>query len=203
VIIAGALGFHYFEFGKNANVKIKLDAPTSPKLAANTEGFPTWGNAKAPVTILEFSDFQCPFCSRAATTVEEIRKKYGSKIQIVFKHFPLSFHQQARPASEASMCVNEQSPDKFWKFHDITFKNQQQLDAASLEKYAKEAGANVDQFKKCVEEKKYAKAVQDDLEYGEKLGVRSTPTFFINGELIAGAVPFEDFATVIDEALSQ
>jgi len=163
---------------------------------------PVTGKADAPVTIIEYSDFQCPFCSRAAETVNEIKKKYGSKVQIAFKHFPLPMHREARPASEASMCINEQNADKFWKYHDLLFKNQDKLDDASLEKYAKDVGANVDKFKECFASKRFKDLVQSDLDAGEKLGVRSTPTFFINGQLVSGALPIDAFSEIIDEELA-
>jgi protein-disulfide isomerase len=112
-------------------------------------------------------------------------------------------HKDARPASEASLCVNEQNTDKFFKYHDILFKNQDKLDAANLEKYAKEVGADMDKFKECFSSKKFAKAVQDDLDYGEKIGVKSTPTFFVNGQLVSGAVPIEQFAEIIEDTTSK
>lgn len=162
----------------------------------------SWGNKDAKVTVVEFSDFQCPFCSRGANSVDEMKKKYKGKIRVVFKHFPLPMHPDAKPASEASLCVNEQGgSDKFWKYHDMLFKNQDKLDSASLEKYAKDVGVNVDKFKECFNSKKFAAAVEADMQYGEKIGVRSTPTFFINGQLVSGAVPFEQFAELIDEGL--
>lgn len=175
-----------------------------PNLKVNVEvgGAPTFGKKESKVTIVEFSDFQCPFCSRGAQSLNEIKKAYGNKVYIAFKQFPLPMHPQAKPAAEASLCVNEQSTDKYWKYHDKLFANQDKLDNESLKKFAKEIGANADQFAKCYESKKYAKAVQDDLDYGTKLGVRSTPTFFINGRLISGAQPFENFKEVIDEELS-
>jgi protein-disulfide isomerase len=163
---------------------------------------PVFGKKDAPITIVEFSDFQCPFCSRAAETVTQLKKKYGNKIQLAFKHFPLPMHQQARPASEASMCVNEQSTDKFWKFHDAAFKNQDKLDKASLEKYAKDAGADMKKFNECIESKKFADYVQKDMEYGEKIGVKSTPTFFVNGQIVSGAVPIETFSEIIEEEMA-
>lgn len=162
---------------------------------------PTFGKDSAKVTIVEFSDFQCPFCSRGANTVTEIKKKYGNKVKIAFKHFPLPMHKEAMPAAEASMCVNEQGVDKFWKFHDLAFKNQEKLDEASLEKYAKESGADVKKYGDCVKAKKYAEFVRKDMEYGETIGVKSTPTFFINGQLVAGALPIESFSEIIDEEL--
>ncbi|MCC7441735.1 MAG: DsbA family protein [Bdellovibrionales bacterium] len=176
---------------------------TKPKMDIKVEigNAPTMGGDKAPVTIVEFSDFQCPFCSRGATTMHEVAKKYGSKVKIAFKHFPLPMHREAKPASEASMCVNEQDSKKFWKFHDLVFENQKALDDASLEKYAQQVGADMKKFKECYGSKKYAKTVDEDMAYGEKLGVRSTPTFFVNGELVSGAVPIEQFSEVIDSVL--
>lgn len=162
---------------------------------------PTFGKPDAKVTVIEFSDFQCPFCARAADTVNELKKKYGSKIRIAFKHFPLPMHREARPASEAAQCINDQGSDKFWKYHDILFKNMDKLDNASLEKYAKDAGADVAKFKECFEGKKYAQHVQADLDQGDKVGVKSTPTFFVNGQIINGAVPIEAFSEIIDEEL--
>ncbi|MGZ3697475.1 MAG: thioredoxin domain-containing protein [Bdellovibrionota bacterium] len=165
---------------------------------------PVWGKENAPVTIVEFSDFQCPFCGRAADTVTAIKKKYGqSKIKLAFKQFPLPMHKDARPAAEASMCIAEQGPDKFWKFHDLAFKNQDKLDSASLEKYAKESGADAKKYSECVASKKFADAVQKDMDYGEKIGVKSTPTFFINGQLVNGAVPIEQFSEIIDDELKR
>jgi protein-disulfide isomerase len=175
-----------------------------PKLMVNVDqGAGPWaGGEKAPVTVVEFSDFQCPFCSRAADTVGDLKKKYGDKVKVVFRHFPLPMHKDARGAAEASMCVNEQGSAKFWKYHDLLFKNQDKLDNASLEKFAKDAGADTKKFKECFDSKKFAAAVQKDMEYGEKVGVKSTPTFFINGELISGALPLEAFSESIDEQLS-
>jgi protein-disulfide isomerase len=174
-----------------------------PKMQVNVEvgNSPVFGGDKAAVTVVEFSDFQCPFCSRGAETVTAIKKKYGSKVKVAFRHFPLPMHKDAKPASEASMCVHEQNADKFWKYHDLLFKNQDKLDGPSLEKYAKEVGADTKKFQECMTAKKYADFVQKDLEYGEKIGVRSTPTFFINGQMVAGAVPIEQISEIVDEEL--
>lgn len=175
-----------------------------PRMNLNVEvgNAPTFGKEGAPVTIVEFSDFQCPFCTRAANTVTEIKKKYGNKVRVAFRHFPLPMHKEAKPASEASMCINEQSSDKFWKYHDLLFKHQDKLDPASLEKYAKDVGADTKKFAECVAAGKYKDAVAKDQEYGEKIGVKSTPTFFVNGQLIAGAVPIEQFSEIIDEEIA-
>jgi len=163
---------------------------------------PTWGNPTAKVTLVEFSDFQCPFCSRATETVTKLKSKYGNKIQIVFKHFPLPMHRDAKPAAEASMCANDQSIALFWKMHDLLFKNSEKLKASDLEGYAKQAGVDIKKYKECIDSKKYAAQVEADMKYGEKLGVRSTPTFFINGNIIAGAASIEEFSEIIDEELS-
>lgn len=178
-------------FGK-PNVKMNVEIGSSP----------AFGDPAAKVKIVEFSDFQCPFCSRAANTVNEIKKMYGKKVQLAFKQYPLPMHQQAKPASEASLCINEQGNDKFWKYHDKLFANADKLDNESLKKFAKEIGANVDEFSKCFDAKKYAKQVQDEIDYGNRLGVRSTPTFFINGRLVSGAQPIESFKEIIEEELS-
>jgi len=176
-----------------------------PKIQVDVEvgQSPVFGKKDAPITVVEFSDFQCPFCSRAADTVTQLKKKYGSKVKIAFKHFPLPMHQQARPAAEASLCINDQSSDKFWKFHDIVFKNQDKLDQANLEKYAKDSGADMTKFGECVKSKKFSEMVQKDLDYGEKIGVKSTPTFFVNGQIVSGAVPIDTFSEIIDEELNE
>jgi protein-disulfide isomerase len=185
---------------KSSPVEVYFKKPKM-NMQVDVGNAPIAGGEKAPVTIVEFSDFQSPFCSRGAETVTAIKKKYGNKVKVAFKHFPLPMHREAKPASEASMCVNEQGSDKFWKFHDITFKNQGTLDNASLEKYAKESGANLDKFKECFGSGKYKNFIEDDMKYGEKIGVKSTPTFFVNGQLVAGALPIESFSEIIDEEL--
>ncbi len=162
---------------------------------------PLYGKKTAKVSVIVFSDFQCPFCSRGAESVQKLRKKYGNKISIAFKHFPLPMHPQAKTASEASMCVHEQNADKFWKYHDLLFKNQTKIDQESLTQYAKEIGVNVEKFSDCLNSKKFADYIQKDINAGEKIGIRSTPTFLVNGNLISGAVPIETFSEIIDDEL--
>lgn len=186
---------------KDHNIVLGFKKPEF-KVNVDIGDSPTFGGKDAKVKIVEFSDFQCPFCSRAAATVTQLKKMYGNKILVAFKQYPLPMHPQAKPASEASLCVNEQSTDKFWKFHDKLFENQQKLDDKSLADYAKAVGANMDQFNKCVAEKKYAKAVEADMDQGNKLNVRSTPSFFINGKPLSGAQPVEAFKEIIDDQLA-
>ncbi len=185
---------------KGAPVEVYFKKPKS-SIQVDVGNSPVMGGESAKVTIVEFSDFQCPFCSRAAKTVSELKKKYGNKIKVAFKHFPLPMHSNAGPTSEASMCVHEQGKDKFWKFHDLAFAAQDKLDAENLTKLAKQAGADEAKFKECFESKKFSDFVKSDLSYGEKLGVRSTPTFFVNGQLLSGALPIEQFSEVIEEEL--
>jgi protein-disulfide isomerase len=186
---------------KNQPVEVYFKKPKS-NIQVDIGDAPVTGGDNAKVTMIEFSDFQCPFCGRAAKTVEEVRKKYGNKIKIVFKQFPLPMHKDAMPAAEASMCVYEQGHDKFWKFHNIAFAAQDKLDADNLVKDAKASGADEKKFKECVAAHKYADYIKKDMAYGEKLGVRSTPTFFINGQLLSGALPIEQFSEVIDDELA-
>ena len=178
---------------------------SKPRMMVNVEAgdAPLFGKKDAPISIVEFSDFQCPFCARGAETVTQIKKKYGNKVKIAFKNFPLPMHKDAKPAAEAALCVHDQNADKFWTFHDLMFKNQEKLDKAGLEKLAKDAGVDVKKFNDCVASKKFADQVQKDSEYGEKIGVKSTPTFFINGQVISGAVPIESFSEIIDDELAQ
>ncbi len=186
---------------KNSPIEVYFKKPKA-NIQVEVGDAPVTGGDNAKVTIVEFSDFQCPFCGRAAKTVNDVRKKYGNKIKLAFKQFPLPMHKDAEPAAQASMCIYEQNKDKFWKFMDIAFSNQEKLGAEDLVKHAKAAGADEKKFKECVDSKKYADFVKKDMAYGEKLGVRSTPTFFINGQILSGALPIESFSEIIDEELA-
>ena len=141
--------------------------------------------------MVAFSDFQCPFCSRAVPTLKQIEDKYKGKVRIAFKHLPLPFHDKAQLAAEASMAANEQG--KFWEYHDKLFANQQALDRPSLEKYAQELGLNMAKFKAALDSGKYKKKVEDDAKQGAAVGASGTPTFFVNGKKLVGAQPFDAF----------
>jgi protein-disulfide isomerase len=186
---------------KSSPVEVYFTKPKS-NIQVEVGNSPTQGGSNAKVNIVVFSDFQCPFCSKGGKVVADIHKKYGNKVKIAFKHFPLPMHKDAPATSEASQCVYDQNKDKFWKFHDIAFANQDKLDAESLAKHAKAAGVDEKKFKECMDSHKNAEIVKQDLAYGEKLGVRSTPTFFVNGQLLSGALPLEQFSEVIDEELN-
>lgn len=187
-------------------VELYLQRPRAPEIDFNLAQSPSWGSDDAPVTIIEYSDFQCPFCRRADDqVVKELKKKFGKKkIRVVFKHFPLSIHREAKPASIASMCVHEQNKAKFWPYHDELFKNQRKLGTEDLKEYAKKVGGiDLKKFDECIASRKYDKMVQDDFDEGVKLGVNSTPSFFVNSQPILGARPVEEFAELIEEELAR
>jgi len=162
---------------------------------------PVKGPANAPVTIVEFSDFECPFCSRVLPTLKQIEEEYKGKVRIAFKHQPLPFHANAKPAAAASMAAHEQG--KFWEMHDKLFANARALDRASLEKYAQELGLDMGKFKAALDSNKYAAQIDADSAEGMRVGANGTPTFFINGRTVVGAQPFDNFKRVIDEELKK
>ena len=174
-----------------------LTADLQAAIAANTA--PAFGPENASVKIVEFSDFQCPYCARAADVVHQIKEKYGDKVRFVFRQFPLPMHPQARPAAEAALAANAQG--KFWEYHDKLFKNQQALDKNGLETYAKDTGLNVAQFKKSLEDKKLGEQIEADMKLGEQVHVNGTPTMFINGARVENPSDFNAVASMIDAAL--
>lgn len=162
---------------------------------------PVKGNPNAKVTIVEFSDFQCPFCARVLPTLKQVMETYPDKVRIVFKNYPLPFHQNAESAAMAALCAQEQG--KFWEYHDRLFTNQESLSLNDLKKYAADLGLKTGDFNSCLDSKKYKKQVEEDLVEGNRVGVRGTPAFFINGQVLSGALPFENFKAIIDEELKK
>lgn len=190
----------------NANVAAaQPTAPTAPTPAAPVEVTVTEqdhvrGNSDAEVTLVEFSDFQCPFCERFHPTLQRILSEYGDKVRLVYRHFPLdSIHPNARPAAEASECAAEQG--KFWEFHDALFTNQDKLGDAYYKQLAGELKLNTSKFNDCLATGKFKQAVEDQYQSGIAAGVRGTPHTIVNGTAVSGAVPYEQFKAVIDEAL--
>jgi len=162
------------------------------------------GDPNAPITIVEFSDFECPFCSRFySQTLIQLRTEYidTGKVKLIYRDFPLSFHPEAQPAAEAAECANEQG--KFKEYHDMIFENQSQIGDATYKRWAAELGLDTEQFNSCVDEGKYRAEVQADFAAGQAAGVSGTPTFFINGQKIVGAQPFSVFQQIIDAELAQ
>ncbi|HWZ89023.1 MAG TPA: thioredoxin domain-containing protein [Polyangiaceae bacterium] len=179
----------------------QANQPLSPEIAANiAKGkAPSFGPENAKVTVVEFSDFQCPYCSKAADVVDQVKEKYGDRVHFVFRQFPLPMHQNARGAAEAALAANAQG--KFWQFHDKLFKNQGQLTRDGLEGFAKEAGLNVSEFKKALDGKTYAADVDSDVKMGESVAVQGTPTMFINGARVQNPTSFETVSAQIESAL--
>jgi protein-disulfide isomerase len=161
---------------------------------------PVKGPAGAPVTVVLFSDFQCPFCSRAVPVIKQIEDNYKGKVKIAFKQLPLPFHDKAHLAAEAALAANEQG--KFWPYHDKLFENQQALDRPSLEKYAQDLGLNMAKFKSALDSGKYKAQVDAEAKEAAGVGATGTPTFFVNGNKVVGAQPFDAFKTVIDKELA-
>ena len=175
-----------------------------PRVQISLDDDPVMGSEDAPVTIVEFSDFQCPFCARFfSQTLPLIEKDYidSGKVKLVYRDFPLSFHQNAQKAAEASECADEQG--KFWEYHDKMFENQNALDTTSLKKYAEDLGLDTAEFNDCLDSGQMASKVQNDVNDGQKYGVTGTPTFFINGIKVVGAQPYSAFHEVINQELNR
>jgi len=172
-----------------------------PRVEVTDGGRAPRGNAGAAVEVIEFSDFQCPFCLRAQPTVEQVLKTYGDKIKFVYRHYPLQNHPAARPAAEASACAEVQG--KFWEYHDRLFANPTKLSDADLKAHATALGLDTATFNACVDNHQQKPGVDADMAAAEAVGVTGTPAFFINGRSIEGAQPFESFKRIIDEELAR
>jgi protein-disulfide isomerase len=187
------------------------DTPSKPVPEVTDEDH-VRGNPNAKVTVIEYSDFECPFCKRNVDTMEQILEEYKDQVNIVYRHFPLGFHQNAQKEAEASECIADLGGnDAFWKFHDAIFErsttNGTGFALDKLGPLAKELGVNQAKFQECLDSGKYASLVQGQMQSGADAGVQGTPGHFvINNETkdskdISGAVPFSTFKTTIDEML--
>jgi len=162
---------------------------------------PSKGPKNAPLQVVIFSDFQCPFCGRVEPTLAQMEKEYGGKVRMTWKNYPLPFHNNAEPAAEAAMAAGAQG--KFWEMHDTLFKNQTALDRPSLEKYAQDLGLNMAKFKADLDASKYKASIESDTKEGQAVGVNGTPAVFINGRKINGAYPWDTFKKIADEELAK
>lgn len=181
-------------------VSLLFDAPRQTVAVAADDA--SLGGANAPVTLVEFSDFQCPFCQSVAPTLKRIKDTYGDKVRIVWKDFPLTqIHPEAFKAAEAGNCAREQG--KFWEMHDRLFANQNALRPEDLKAHAAAVGVDAAKFNACLDSAKYSERVQQQMATGTRLGINSTPTSFINGRQLSGARPYEAFVSVIDEELQR
>ena len=185
------------ELRKQAGVEVLLEAP---RVDVATNG-PALGPEDAPITIVEFSDYQCSFCRRAEPTVKQVLEQYGDQVRFVYKHYPLeSIHPLARGASEAASCAEDQG--RFWEYHELIFTSANGLEPPALDGYAKELELDLDVFHACMAEGRQTARVSRDLADGNRAGVKSTPTFFVNGIQIKGAQPFSEFQRIIESELA-
>ena len=179
-------------------VRITLEPPRQVVAKADR---PSKGPVDAPIEMIEFSDFQCPFCLRAFPTVAQVLETYGDRIHLVYRHYPLTNHPDARPAAEAAQCAAEQG--KFWQYHDALFGDQSRLSDADLKQRAVQLGMDAAKFNTCVDTHKYKADIETDIRAGDEAGVSGTPAFFINGRVLSGAMPFDEFKRLIDEELER
>lgn len=186
---------------KDSGIEVYINKPIPPTFEVEVGNAPFAGGKDAKVVIVEFSDFQCPYCAKAAEMVTKIKKKYGNKIKVVFKQFPLSFHSQAKKAAVASLCANEQSSESFWKMHDVFFSNQANLAPKKMKESAAKLGLKSEIFNKCLDDNKYLGQVEKDIQQGRKLNVKGTPSFFINGMVFLESNSFDKFSEFIDQEL--
>lgn len=189
------------ELREKAKIEMKLAKPPVQKVEVSADDDPSIGPDKAKVTVIEFTDYQCPFCGRARATVNKMIETYPNDLRYVLRDFPLSFHRDAFAAHVAAQCANEQG--KYWDYNKILFNNQTALKPDQLKQYAVEAGLKTPEFNQCLDGNKYASEVQKDMEDGMKAGVNGTPAFFVNGVMLSGAQPFENFKEIIDEELKK
>lgn len=182
-----------------AGFKLLMAAPEKPRKPVDTSG-PSRGANDAKVVIVEFADFECPYCTKAHETLLEVMKAYEGKVRVVFKHYPLAFHPKAPRAAAAAWCAGDQG--KFWEFHDALFASGE-LDEDALKMQAKSVGLDDAKFSKCLESPSAMEAVKRDLNAGKTAGVDGTPAFFINGIMMSGAQPEEAFHRVIDSELQR
>jgi len=185
--------------------ELKKKYPTTvalkpPVVNVATAGRPEMGAANAPVTIIAFSDYECPYCKRAHTVVDEVMKKYDGKVKLVYRDYPLPFHEHARPAAEGANCANAQG--KFWPYHQKLWAASD-LSTDKLKAMAGEVGLDQQKFDDCLAKAQFKADIDKDIADGSAVGVTGTPAFFINGRMLSGAQPFEKFKEVIDQELAR
>lgn len=196
----------YAVFGTTEDLSVDPFKAVMEKISL--KGQPIRGPKDAKVTIVEFSDFQCPFCSRGYATMEnQVLKQYGDKVRFVYKNFPLSFHPWAQMGAIAAECAKQQSPDAFWTVYHGLFEHQKEITPQNVKEKVHEIlkGSKIDmaKFDDCFDNKKTLPEVQAEMKEGQSVGVNGTPAFIINGRLVSGAQPFDNFKVVIDDELAR
>lgn len=192
----------YQKFLSSLESKAEVEVLLEPlRIAFNVDG-PSKGKAGAPVTIVEFGDFECPPCGRAYPVLKQVRETYPDDVRFIFRQFPLAMHPNARKAAEAALCAHDQS--KFWEMHDQMYENQQSLSVDGLKTLASQVeGLDAAAFNACLDDGRHADAVEADVQQGSRLGVGGTPAFFVNGRVLSGVPTFESLAEIIDEELAR
>jgi protein-disulfide isomerase len=184
------------ELRARAGVRIALEPP---RVQVEVGDEIVRGAQNAPVTVVLYSDFQCPFCARARSTVEDLTARYKEKVRVVFRNYPLPMHTDAGLAAEAALCAHEQG--QFWQMHDALFAHQNALSPADLRRYAGDIGLKEPSFSECLASRRHEKTWQATTRQASDLGIVSTPTFLVNGRLVAGAVPMSVLAEIVDDEL--
>ncbi len=191
----------YGTLSKKYGVTVLIKAPEAPHIDVTyRKDDPAVGAANAPVTLIEFTDFQCPFCQRSQAVLKQVEEAYKGKVKVVARQYPLPFHPRAKPAAEVALCANEQG--KFWPMREKLFA-EQKLEEADFKQYAKDLGLKQPDFDTCVADHKYAARIEEDIADGQRFGVRGTPHFFVNGRPISGSQPFSAFQQIIDAELAK
>jgi len=195
----------YVVFAATEDVTVDPSKAVMDKISL--KGEPSKGPAGAKVTIVEYSDFQCPFCSKGYATMEnQVLKEYGDKVKFYYKHYPLPFHPWAKAGAIAAECAKEQKPDAFWKVYSGLFENQGQITPDNVKEKAtgflNGTGVDMTKWNDCFDNKKTAGKVEAQMAEGSSVGIRGTPGFIINGRLVSGAQPFENFKNIIDDELA-
>ena len=185
------------ELKKNANIELRLDEPRLPFIG-DVLGSPSIGPKNAPVTIIEFSDFQCPFCRESVSVIKEVLETYKQDVRLIFKHLPLDIHERAFDSAQAAFCAGEQG--LFWPYHDFLFSSKE-LSPEALDRIASNVGLSMPKFKACLSSNVSREAVLREVQEAKRLGINSTPSFIINGRLVRGAMTFDEFKTIIAEEL--
>lgn len=194
-----ARGRYISSLRDEAGAVVHLEVPRQP--VSGGPGNPAIGSPSASVEMVEFSDFECPFCRQLEPVITRLREKYGDRLRLVWRDFPLPMHSHARSAAEAARCAADQG--RFWEYHDVLFANQQALASADLIRYAAATRLDATAFATCLDAGAHRSAIAADLEEGARQGVQATPTVFINGRAIVGAQPLAAYEMAIDEELSR
>jgi protein-disulfide isomerase len=183
------------------NVKVELPFPELPRILVSVDDDPSIGPEDAPITIVQFAEYQCPYCGKAGEAVDQVMEKYGDKVRMVYRDFPLSFHPRAIPAAVAANCAGDQG--KYWEMHDLLMDDQRSLEDADLTAHATTLQLDLAKWNTCRQDPAQAAEVQKDFEDGQAAGVSGTPAFFINGVMLSGAQPYSEFERIIERELEE